>query len=220
MSAQKLCICGHSPQDQRDRHAAILASPLNSAADAAVSALRSIAGLEADVAAAAAAVSAAAAASSSAFLAAEEGRAALSCARFRRAERLLEAVRGAVDAVQCAVRRAQDAVHVGPGLRREHSEATWRSYSDDWWEEKCLGLRWRLGDLADELQTIVSVRGDQATGASSHVCYVSDVLERVLRVQAALKGLKKWTDEWAAVAQLCESGLVGETDVYAPCGSV
>lgn len=187
------------------------------AADAAVSALQAIAELERDFVAAADATSAAAASASSAFLAAEAGHGALSSARFRRTERLLEAVRRTVDAARSTVRRAQEGLHSGPSERRECKDATWCSFSDDWWEEKCVGLRWRLGALGDALQDVRGVTAsEQAGDVSCYSFYVRAVHENVLKGQALLVALKEWTKEWSALALLSKSGLVGEPDVY--CG--
>lgn len=160
------------------------------------------------------AISAAVASASSAFLAAEAGRSTLSSARFRRTERLLEGVRSMVEAARSAVRSAQDLLHSGPGERRQCKDATWRSFSDDWWEEKCVGLRWRLGALRDVLQDVMSVPSEQADGVSCYVSCVRRIQEDVLKGQALLTAMKTWTEEWSSCATQAKAGLVGETDVY------
>jgi hypothetical protein len=164
------------------------------------------------------AVSLALAAASSARRAFRADDHALAAARFRRAEKLLISAHGCREEALGAARAVASSLspvvdHLAAARMMDLRHPTWNSLSESWWEERRLGLRWRLLALADVLHAAAG-GAQRPSRAVDYVCQVQSVQQEWTAAKAELDAVLLWTRDWSELACLVASGTVGEDDVH------
>jgi hypothetical protein len=144
----------------------------------------------------------------------------LAAARVQRAERLLTV---ATSEQTCAARllaailaglhpqNQAQRVHVAESssnARKQARGGDWDTLSDSWWEEKLIGLRWRLAAIGDSLHVIGRV-ASMPQQESDYAASVRDVAELWSTLHDDASISLSWIEEWRELALQAGDKVIG-----------
>lgn len=87
-------------------------------------------------------------------------------------------------------------------------QPTWNQLSDSWWEERRIGLLWRVAEVCDGVEGVPRGAGEGDYGAR-----VGCIRDRLRPVTEMFERVMVWVAEWREVACLVDSNILGQADV-------
>jgi hypothetical protein len=144
---------------------------------------------------------------------------ALAAARVHRTERLLMMAHneqkrvGILLASSTAKLEALGGEHAtNVSARCVAKQGAWNSLSESWWEEKRIGLRWRLAAVDDSIESLAR-RGCKPQGSGDYAACVGAVADLWHAVSSEANQLSKWVEEWREIAGLADNRVIGQAGI-------